>query len=504
MDRIRVEAAFVRDAQSSGQFLKWLVRVSVNAARRLLLTTLHRRQASVASPSLPVRMQPEPPVSVATLGPMADAVLPPTRDVRQGLGQHPVDVVIAEKSRETRHIPFPTVFLSNNMALAVPALDLRQHNPVGWRRTFKDSVAALGPLDRLPAETRANRVVGASDVELIRHCHHLEDTDAFHEHPLDRARTLIRLAAAGVPIQVVDNDPKLQRLLGDGLHDLMKTCIRDADALTRELHSIRLRRIVLRDHSRDGRIRQICRAASVVPPPLPSVSILLATNRPKFVRRALANVARQNYPELELVLALHGDGFDDGAIEGATAQLDCHVEMIRLPSQRPLPAVLNAASHTACGTILTKMDDDDLYDAEHTWDLVLAQEYSGAHLVGKGAEVFYLQESDQTVERPSRAESYSTNVAGGTLTITRDDLMSIGGWDGVPPGVDRTLIDTVVRHGGIVYRTHGRGYIIMRHGRHSWSVADQYFLDQAVSVQAGWRGSWGGFDIPQPARIDSE
>ena len=39
----------------------------------------------------------------------------------------------------------------------------------------------------------------------------------------------------------------------------------------------------------------------------------------------------------------------------------------------------------------TKVDDDDRYGPEHIWDLVLARQFSGATVVGKGAEFVYLE-----------------------------------------------------------------------------------------------------------------
>ena len=445
------------------------------------------------------------PITIAALGPLAQAVLPPPSGVAPQLGQQQIDIVVADTPNEALDAACPTVVLSTNLPLAVPAVDPQRHNPIGWRRHFKDRVAALGPLGLLPSGARAERLAKSTDIELIRHCHHVEDIGPFHANAIDRAGALVSLVATGALIHIVDNDPKLEELLGDELYGLLTTDIRGANLVNRELHSIRTRRIALRDHSEDGRTRQICRAAMVTPPEVPSVSVLLSTNRPKFVPWAVGNVAKQNYPRLELILALHGDDFHEEAINRSIAQLKCAVQVIRMSSQHPFPAVLNAASHAASGTLLTKMDDDDLYDADHIWDLVLAREYSGAHLLGKGAEIVYLQRSDQTVDRhSSQAEQYSANIAGGTLLIARDDLETIGGWGGAPPNVDKTLIDDVVQHGGVVYRTHGRGYVLIRHGqRHSWNAADQYFLDRAVSVHSGWHGSLGGFDVPAPSQIQT-
>ena len=495
-----MEVAFIRDGQSAGRFLKWLIRVALNGSRRLLGTILHVRLTGAASTPLPARQPSAVPVTVAALGPLAQTVLPEASGVVNGLPGQEVDVVLADTRNEAQGIPFPAVVLSENIPLAVPAVNPHKHNPIGWPPRFKEHVAALGPLDRLPTGAHADLVAKKTDFELIRHCHHLEDIGAFHGNAIDRAGTLVGLAATGVPIHIVDDDAKLNELLGDELYGLFKTDIRGASPLTRELHSIRTRRIALRDHSSDGRIRQVCKVASVDLPRLPSVSVLLATNRPKFIGWALENVAKQSYPQLQLILALHGEHFDDEAVNRAAAQLTCPFEVTRVSSQDPFSVVLNVASQAASGTILTKMDDDDLYDADHVWDLVLAREYSRAHLVGKGAQVIYLQGSDQTLERGStQTERYSSNVAGGTLMIARDDLASIGGWRSTPPNVDRTLIGSVVRDGGAVYRTHGRGYILIRHGgQHAWNPGDQYLLDAAKSVHSGWRSSLGGFDVPAP------
>ena len=133
------------------------------------------------------------------------------------------------------------------------------------------------------------------------------------------------------------------------------------------------------------------------PPGAPPVSVLLATRRPACLAMAVANVARQSYPRLELILALHGPGFGDAAVARAMAGFPHPVTVPRVGVEQPLGAVLAAAA--AAGPLLAKMDDDDVYGAEHIWDLVLAREYSGAALVGKFPATVYLVRSDRTVRR---------------------------------------------------------------------------------------------------------
>lgn len=124
------------------------------------------------------------------------------------------------------------------------------------------------------------------------------------------------------------------------------------------------------------------------------VSILLASKRPSFLPWALANGARQTSPRVDLILAMHGTGFAE--VEWRVAELPHPAKVRRSPASEPLSAVLDAAAEASTGTLLTKMDDD-VYGADHLWDLVLAREYSGAQLIGKWLDLVYLAASDWTI-----------------------------------------------------------------------------------------------------------
>lgn len=501
LQQIRIQIVFVRDPESAVRFLKWVIRRVIILSRRPFPWDRHRRKRP-GPPRAPVAQTPIP-FTIAVLGARAQTILRPSSAVVHQLGKRKVDVVVADTPKEAHSVGQPVVVLSSSPRLAVAPFDPRRYNPIGWPRQVRDDVAALGSLDHLPPGVQADRVVSRTDFELIRHCHHVEDVDSFHADAISRAGTLIRLAATGALIHVADRDPCLEAFLGEELYNLLTTEIRDADPMTRELHSIRSRRTALREHSEERRIRQIGNEALGTPVQVPSVSALVATNRPAFTAWGITNVAKQNYPELELILALHGDGFDEDEMHGALANLGCAFEVIRIPSTKSYADVLNAASQHASGTLLTTMDDDDVYDADHIWDLVLAREYSGAHLVGKGLEIIYLARSDQTIVRNSyESERYSPNPAGSTLMIARDDLDALGGWQ-APPNVDTHLIKRVIQSGGGVYRTHGRGYIVLRHSSHTWNATDQYFRSPASSIHRGWHGRLSGLDDQRPSVLTS-
>lgn len=439
----------------------------------------------------------------------------------------------------------PTQRLSRHpSAFAQPqTFDLRVWNPIRWRRSVAGGGGTLGPVRRLPRAAGAQREVRSWDLFGLRRAHHLKDAAAFHSSPAARAATLARVAATGALVHLTDGGAEIRGLLGEELCGLMREDPAGLDPHDREARSIAMRRLALRscwlgDHVRrreegaaagspgvlgretaDGP-RPLARetgspgafarqaagdpeAASSWPAAaLPLVSVLLATRRARFVPRALEAVARQTYPRLELVLALHGDDFRD--VDLAAGGLPRSARTLQVSAQRPLGAVLDAATAASSGALLAKMDDDDAYGPNHVWDLVLARAYSGAQLVSKGLEFVYLAAADKTVHLHSgRGEDYRTmTFAGGTLLLSRQDLARAGGWPPLRRGVDKALIERVLRARGCVYRTHGTEYVMVRRQEgHTWTPPDDYFMQKAETAMHGWRPEFAGLPADEPLPV---
>ena len=501
--RVWAEARHVRGLRTGWRFARWLA-----AGLRWWLRQGGGGAAAPAAPAARATAQADPPLGaeIAALGARARAAFAASSRVAHDVDGGHVDVVLADTPAQAAGIEAPAVILCEAPALAVPALDPALDNPIGWVREVEHRIAALGPRRLLPPGVRAHRAVTAGDRDVLRHCHHLEDVAAFHAGAAERAGTLARLAARGVPVHLADRDPALPTLLGAELHGLMTEEIAGAGAAAREALSIAMRRAALRTHSLRARARQVCAGAGTEAPELPRISVLLATRRPGHLAAALASVARQRYPRLELVLALHGPGFAPDAVKRAIAGFPHPVKLLRLDGSRPLGSVLGAAADAASGVLLAKMDDDDLYGAEHLWDLALAREYSGAALVGKFPATVYLARSDRTVRRrrvPS--ETWSSSITGGTMLIGRADLERVGGWRRIPRYEDEALVHDVLRAGGGVYRTHDAGYLMIRHGdRHTWEADDTEFLVGAEAVHRGWRPALAGIEnAPRPDGPDA-
>ncbi len=368
-----------------------------------------------------------------------------------------------------------------------------------WMLTRDDTGARLleGPLAESPSSPRRR--------ELIAHAARLDRIFVPRlpgADPAAEAVLLAQLAATGAVCLVAELADRVADLLDPQLRAVVLeppgTIIgpdgtkpdSTAEPIEWELRGVRQRRAALRGHGGAfvlGRARAHAIAGSTT---VPSVSVVLATRRPDYLRRMMRLLAAQAYPCLEIVLCAHGLDPDRDLPPDFAAPLrerGHHLVTCRVDADTSFGAALGIATGAASGSLITKFDDDDVYGPEHIWDLVLAREFSGAALIGKAAEFVRLDQLGVTVRRRVvPPERYATWVAGGTMLIARGDLEQVGGWRPVPRSVDLGLIERVLESGGLIYRTHAFGYLYERRGGgHTWDTGLDYFLRPAGQQ---WRG----------------
>jgi hypothetical protein len=373
------------------------------------------------------------------------------------------------------------------------AVDLAVWNP-RWFRVAPSRNATR--LRELPQGRRRRRIRARATIANRSQVVMCEDDRA--ASPAVAARSIAQLAVSGTPLAGDIAEP-VAALLGADVTALIRATrtehLHDNDR--RERYSIDLRRAALDSLSPRGRWRVIGAAGGEPGIATPSVTVLLASNRPDDVIEAARQVAAQRGCAVQLVVGLHGSHMsrqlDDQLADAFTGDL-----VVRhLPDHMNLGQVMNALTADAEGELVAKWDDDDWYDARHLTDLISALEYSGADLVAKAAEFVYLESLDLTVRRFAvGSERWSTTVAGGTMLLTRAELQRVG-WADAPRRIDRLLIDALEDRAGRVYRTHGFGYVLRRRsavlGSHTWQAGDAYFLRQSVDQRAGLDLPFAGF-----------
>jgi hypothetical protein len=294
-----------------------------------------------------------------------------------------------------------------------------------------------------------------------------------------RARQLVRAAACGTPVSIIRPDDYVNVLPPE---------------VIREFHLDRLSTF-------DDRVA--CRQWSVVfdafVPSLAttSVSITVATHRPQFVRRWVDQIARQSHRRLQVVAALHADGFtaaDRDHVRRTLGERGIDVVIVDADPAASLGATLDAARRRADGEVILKWDDDDLYGSHHVADLLRARHVSQAPLVGKACDFVYFGARDMTIRRhQADREAWSPTLSGNTLMIDRDALDAVGGWADQSLGEDVALIARVRGAGGRTYRAAGFGMIAVRHAdasQHTWA------LDADASIN-GSVESWPGVAVDE-------
>ncbi len=252
------------------------------------------------------------------------------------------------------------------------------------------------------------------------------------------------------------------------------------------------RRWAYREHAPEVRARHLLDLAGVAAPdPRPAVAAVLITMRPHRLEQALIGVLGQTYRPVEVVIGLHGA--DNGAATEAARVIDrlavesIPVTLLRFSEERSLGECLNNAIATTGAEIIAKIDDDDVYGAAHLEDGVHALGYSGAGVVGKGAQFTYVESEDVTVLRRAREEEsfLGGSVTGASMLIRRAI------WEQVrfphrPRQVDTLFGRGVRRAGERIYANSRWEFCYVRlAGGHTWSTGPESFLSGA-DVQ--WSG----------------
>ena len=221
--------------------------------------------------------------------------------------------------------------------------------------------------------------------------------------------------------------------------------------------------------------------------PLPAVSVVLSSRRADHLRVCLEHLATQTYPAWEVLVGLHGCHVPEEVRQGWHARLPVPLRVFDFNAEDTFGAVLGRLSRSADGELITKVDDDDLYGANHLTDLLLAWHTSGADVAAKGSRFVHFPERDQTIDRAWTApEIFNVTPAGGTLLLARSTLQQFGGWSHAPKHVDTDLLIRVRSAGGLVYRTHGLEYVYVRRSEgHTWSADLEDIAAQGEQVYPG-------------------
>ncbi len=356
------------------------------------------------------------------------------------------------------------------------AVDLQKFNPIDISND--QCLADVGTIQKLSNPNTKQEILKYSTI--------ICSSSEFNDEQT-HAQTVLNILSCGVLV-ATDKTPTLIKLLPDDfefVENPLEYSLKQMSQMEYKRLSVFLRRHVHRNYSPSKIVFEIANILNL--PEAKSnhnqkISILLPTKRPLQIDMALKNVASQNYKNKELILILHGDGFDVEDIKEKCAQFDFETKIIRCPTDSLFGDNLNQGVDLSSGFYLSKMDDDDWYGPNHLDDLMAAFEYSRATIVGKWANYIHIATKDIVIKNMyDKQETYVGHLPGGTFLINTELIKKVR-FGHIKNQIDTELIQRLKQRGGIVYSTHSFNYIRVRHTEgHTYERDDTEYLKSSES-----------------------
>ncbi|MGH3469249.1 MAG: glycosyltransferase, partial [Thermocrispum sp.] len=252
----------------------------------------------------------------------------------------------------------------------------------------------------------------------------------------------------------------------------------------RDREALRLHRAILAGHTYDHRVERILsglgRPGSSTERPARSVSAVAPTNRTHEIGNIVDNMGRQAYPDLELVLVLHGLDTDDADLRAQAADKGVkNLTIVHADPSLTLGSCMNLGIDAASGSYIAKIDDDNFYGAHYLTDLMAAFDYTDAGIVGKWGHYVWLRSTDAVVLRyPDAEHTYERRIQGGTMLID-GELARTKRFSDIPRAVDSDFLDRAIADGVRIYSGDRFNFVSVRGSdrtSHTWQVHDVTFM----------------------------
>ena len=309
------------------------------------------------------------------------------------------------------------------------------------------------------------------------------------------SRRVFESLACGTPVISTDSIG-MREMLGDHVR-----VARDSQSAAKHLNALlndeegRKRaghlayRYVHEHHSYRNRVEDLLSKVGVrfAAPPQPSVSIVVATCRPDYVRQALRNYLAQSYEKKELVLILNNEAFDLDAVK---AEIDAapNVHVLHVEGRATVGACLNRGVELASGDYIARMDDDDDYGERYLSDMMLAARFSEADILGKGSYFVHVKSRNTMALRELIGEHRFGNLVVDATLVARKEVLRKVPFPERPGAVGAELLGNATREGYSIYSADVFNYLHVRRAdpaHHAWTIDDDELLKDCRNQRPG-------------------
>ena len=312
------------------------------------------------------------------------------------------------------------------------------------------------------------------------------------------ARRVFELAASGTPV-VSGTSPAITRFFDDivfqagdakAAENAFRALLQSEEL--RKRTALRGVREVMRHHTASHRVTQMLKALGIADTweeTLPPVSLVLPTNRPGQVDYVIDMISDQTYPNLQLVIAAHGFELSAQNLKrkAGSTTLDS-VEVVEVGADQTLGDVINHGFERAEGEYIGKIDDDNFYGPEFTWDLMDCFKFTDASIVGKWTHFTYVEGMNALVLRfPGSEYRYVDLVAGSAMIVDREVFEAVK-FPSQPVGEDTKFLRDAKRAGAGIYSGDRFNYVYMRYqdaDHHTFNASDLELASKGELLQFG-------------------
>ena len=315
------------------------------------------------------------------------------------------------------------------------------------------------------------------------------------ESPTMFSRRVLESLACGTPV-ISTESAGMRQMLGDHVrvagsleeatHHL-EELLQDEEARAREGHLAY--RYIHENHTYRHRMGEVLRRIGLESPASSgtSVSVVIPTKRPENVAHCLENFAKQTHREKELLLVLNNAEFDVDSIRRQAASIP-NVSVLHIEGPTTIGDCLNRGIEVASGQYVARMDDDDVYGERYLSDMLLAANFSGAEINGKGTYYTQFWSRRMTALMGKAPDhTFATFVSGATMLIRRDLARQIP-FESISLREDMNFLAAALQVGCRIYSADRFNFVRVRHQQtsaHSDPTPDSVFLRQCRDLKPG-------------------
>ncbi len=214
-------------------------------------------------------------------------------------------------------------------------------------------------------------------------------------------------------------------------------------------------------------------------------SMVLVSRRPAFLSTILELVSRQDYPDRELILVLHGVRYDRLPVTVRRRALAMAAAVLELPAGWSLGACLNETVAHATGALIAKIDDDDLYARHYLSEAIDSLLARRADIVGKTEVYLYLTRSRTLLLRFPGSSLMEQGFLHGTSLVFRRELGRNPGFRDMRVNSTVRFVDDCRAQGARTFATSRRHLVVRRFAtaHHTWRPTDADLHRDALVIR---------------------